>query len=114
MVLPVNVLTKIWIPQRRRRTRWSVDSFGCYNPRGFGHLPVTPPAKIRRCWSGGILLHVRSASTTNLLETILSNLPFFVFKLDLGFYIIDGVRRLDFESDRLAGEPERLNEDLHD
>ena len=38
------------------------------------------------------------------------DIPFFV--LDLGLYIIDGIRRLHFESDCLAGEG--LDEDLHD
>jgi hypothetical protein len=56
------------------------------------------------CWSGGILLHVRSAIRDDAVKR---TLPF-----HLGLYIIDGVRRLHFKTDHLAGE--RLNEDLHD
>jgi len=60
---------------------------------------------MRRCWSGGILLHVRSTIRND--DTV--NLPFFV--LDLGLYIVDGIRRLHLKGDSLAGEG--LNEDLH-
>ena len=61
---------------------------------------------MRRCWSGGILFNVSSATR----DDHKINLPFFV--LDLGLYVVDCIRRFYFQSDGFAGEG--LDEDLHD
>ena len=72
--------------------------------RKFGHLPVVCPQ-----WSDTVgqagriltrMLHVRSVIRDDALK----------LTLDLGLYIIDGVRGFHFKSDCLASE--RINEDL--
>ena len=53
MLLPVNVLTKICISPRRRRSRRRTrcrliggsTPFGCYNQREFGRLPIVCPQR---------------------------------------------------------------------
>ena len=79
--------------------------FECCNQRGFGHLLAVCPQRWDVVGRGG-----SCSMSDQWLETMQWNLPFFV--LDLGLYIINGIRRLHFKSYCLAGEG--LNEDLHD
>src|SRR6266567_5115503 len=88
MVLPVRVLTKICIPLRRRRTRWSRFLLN---------------AVIRKSTA---VLKLPSSEDQALL--VRGN-AFLV--LDLGLDVVDCVRRLHLKSDRLAGRG--LDENLH-
>ena len=54
MVFTVKVLTKICIPPLNRRTRCSVDSFWMLQSLKVRPFSSCFPAKISRCWSGGI------------------------------------------------------------
>ena len=64
------------------------------------------PAKIRRCWSGGILAHRDKSLSPRTGRT---EIPFLV--LDLGLDVIDGIGRFHLEGDGLSGEG--LDKDLH-
>jgi hypothetical protein len=61
---------------------------------------------MRRCWSGGILVH-RGESRDP--QTGGTEIPFLV--LDLGFDVIDGIGGFHLEGDGLSGES--LDKDLH-
>ena len=64
------------------------------------------PAKIRRCWSGGIL---GRQLTFHIQNNIDNHLPFFV--LDFGLDVVDRIGRFDFQSYGLARQC--LDKNLH-
>ena len=61
---------------------------------------------MRRCWSGGILVHRYKSRGS---QTVGAGAPFLV--LDLGFDVIDGIGGFHLEGDGLSGEG--LDKDLH-
>ena len=78
---------------------------------------VNSSAKTENQVKGGLLLDVVIRESTAVLELLSSKNQTLLIRgdsfliLDLGLYIIDGVRRLDLKGDGLAGEG--LDEDLH-
>ena len=97
------------MPPRRRRTRWSVDSYHT-------HLSVSAlvgddvvGCKVKKLGGSCIyLLNVVIAQSTAIFkllagedETLLVGWDAFLV-LDLGLDVVDGVGGLDFESDGLA------------
>ena len=78
---------------------------------------VNSSAKTENQVKGGLLLDVVIRESTSVLELLSSKNQTLLIRgdsfliLDLGLYIIDGVRRLDIKSDGLSGEG--FDEDLH-
>ena len=65
------VLIKIWLP-RRRSTRWRVDSFWMLLSERVLPFSSCLPAKMRRCWPGGIPSLLWILALTSAMESLSS------------------------------------------
>ena len=105
IVLPVRVLTKICIPPRRRRTRWRVDSFWMSESQ---QIPQVEEPNLTVIGKGSSVLQLLPGEDQSLLvgrDTLLV--------LNLGLDVVDGVRRLDLQSDGFARQAFQSAYDTH-